>query len=113
MRHRTKYLVIGVAVAAAAAIPTMAFAGGDSDDGAPGEDSREVEAPITGSALDQASAKALAHIGEGRVTGTEVGDEESYYEIEVTLDNGRQVDVQLDESFNVVGTEGEGLGFDD
>ena len=32
------------------------------------------------------------------MTGTEVGDEESYYEIEVTLDDGRQVDVQLDES---------------
>ena len=72
-----------------------------------------MEVPITGSALDQASAKALAHIGEGRVTGTEVGDEESYYEIEVTLDSGRQVDVQLDESFNVVGTEDEGTGFDD
>jgi hypothetical protein len=36
------------------------------------------------------------------VTGTEVGDEESYYEVEVTLDDGRQVDVQLDESFAVV-----------
>ncbi len=33
---------------------------------------------------------------------TEVGDEESYYEVEVTLEDGSAVDVQLDESFNVV-----------
>jgi len=42
------------------------------------------------------------------VTGTEVGDEESYYEVEVTLDGGGQVDVQLDEGFNVVGDEADG-----
>ena len=36
------------------------------------------------------------------MTGSEVDDEESKYEIEVTLDNGDQVDVQLDEGFNVV-----------
>lgn len=41
------------------------------------------------------------------MTGTEVGDEESYYEVEVTLDNGSEVDVQLDESFAVVGSEGD------
>jgi hypothetical protein len=43
----------------------------------------------------------------GVVTGTEVGDEESYYEVEVNTDEGRQVDVQLDRSFNVVGGERE------
>ncbi len=32
-------------------------------------------------------------------------DEESYYEVEVTLESGEQVDVQLDESFQVVGTD--------
>jgi hypothetical protein len=37
------------------------------------------------------------------VTGTEVGDEESHYEVEITLHDGRQVDVQLDESFDLVG----------
>ena len=39
------------------------------------------------------------------MTGTEVGDEESFYEVEVTLADGSQVDVQLDESFDVVGSE--------
>ena len=46
--------------------------------------------------------------GEGRVTETEVGDEESLYEVEVTLDDGSQVDVQLDEDFEVVGSEADG-----
>ncbi|MFN0008205.1 MAG: hypothetical protein ACKVXR_09880 [Planctomycetota bacterium] len=68
-------------------------------------DDDETETPITGDALTRASEAALAHTGGGRVTGTEVGDEESYYEIEVTLDDGRQVDVQLDETFHVVGSE--------
>ena len=51
------------------------------------------------------SAAALAATGGGTVTETEVGDEESYYEVEVRLDNGDQVDVQLDEAFTVVGGE--------
>jgi hypothetical protein len=42
------------------------------------------------------------------VTETEVGDEESLYEVEVTLDDGTQVDVQLDEDFRVVGDERDG-----
>ncbi|MBT8207954.1 MAG: PepSY domain-containing protein [Acidimicrobiia bacterium] len=63
---------------------------------------------ITGDALSIASDKALAVVQEelgqgGSVTDTEVGDEESYYEVEVTLDDGREVDVQLDEDFNFVG----------
>jgi uncharacterized membrane protein YkoI len=61
--------------------------------------------PIGASDLDKASAAALDHTGGGQVTDTEVGDEESYYEVEVTLDDGSQVDVQLDRSFQVVGDE--------
>jgi hypothetical protein len=68
----------------------------EADDAAEGAD-----VPIIGSALDQARAAALAYVGEGKVTDSEVGDEEGYYEIEVTLDNGSQVDVHLDENFNV------------
>jgi len=89
-------LVVGAgAVSGGAAI---AASGGDDD----GTDSA-----ITGSALDNATAAALKHTGGGKVTGTEVGDEESYYEVEVTLDGGRQVDVQLDKSFNVVSSKGD------
>ena len=75
---------------------------------AAGGDDDATQQPITGSALDHAKAAALAHTGEGRVTETEVGDEESYYEVEVTLDNGKQVDVQLNRSFEVVSGENDG-----
>ena len=54
------------------------------------------ETAITGTALEQASKVALAHTKGGRVTDTEVGDEESYYEVEVTLDDGTGDDLQLD-----------------
>jgi uncharacterized membrane protein YkoI len=98
MNKKTKIAVAAGILAGAVAVP--AFAAG-------GDDAGEKDVPITGSDLDKASAAALQHLGQGRVTETEVGDEESYYEVEVTLDDGSQVDVQLDESFNVVGTENE------
>ena len=63
----------------------------------------DAETPITGPELAKASAAALAHTGGGRVTETEVGDEDAYYEVEVTLGDGRQVDVHLDRDFTVVG----------
>jgi hypothetical protein len=78
-----------------------ALAGGDDDAG---------DRPIDGAALEQASDAALAETGGGTVTETEVGDEESLYEVEVTLDNGDQVDVQLDRDFQVVGTKTESGG---
>jgi uncharacterized membrane protein YkoI len=65
-------------------------------------DDDNAEVPITGNALDRASAVALEHTGGGRVTGTEVGDEEGYYEVEITLADGSQVDVHLDEGFQVI-----------
>jgi hypothetical protein len=66
------------------------------------------ERPIPAADLDQAKQAALEETGGGTVTGTEVGDEESKYEVEVTLDNGSQVDVQLNAEFDVVGTESDG-----
>ena len=78
-------------------------AAGEADDD--GSDADETDIAITGPDLERASQVALEHLGEGRVTDTEVGDEDSYYEIEVTLDDGSQVDVQLDEGFNVVSAD--------
>ncbi len=66
-----------------------------------------------GKALDRASAAALAHTGGGEVTETEAGDEEGAYEIEVTRADGSQVDVHLDEGFNVLGSVGDDDGADD
>ncbi len=54
--------------------------------------------------LEKAKSVALEQTNGGRVTGTEVGDEEGYYEIEVTRDDGSQVDVHLDREFNVLST---------
>jgi hypothetical protein len=68
--------------------------------------------PITGDALTKASQAALAFTQGGTVTGTEVGDEESLYEVEVTLGDGSQVDVQLDQNFVVVGSKTDGPGAD-
>ena len=64
---------------------------------------RDDNKPITDSALARASAAALDFTGGGQVTGTEIGDEEGYYEVEVTRADGSQVDVHLDSAFNVVG----------
>jgi hypothetical protein len=99
---RKKLAVIAtVVVTLGAAAAGIAIASADDD---------ATETPITGADLQKASAAALAHTGGGQVTGTEVGDEESYYEVEVTLDGGAQVDVQLDRSFNVVSSDGDSDG---
>ena len=97
MKQRNQVIITAAALSGAVLAGTgvaTANAGGD-----------DTEASIAGDAYDQAVEAALAETGEGRVTDTEVGDEESYYEVEVTLDDGSQVDVQLDEGFAVVGSE--------
>ena len=96
---RKRKLIIGGAAAAAilAGGASAAIAGGSDDDA--------TDTAITGAALAKASDAALAKTGSGKVTETEVNDEESKYEVEVTLPDGSQVDVQLDENFNVVGTK--------
>ena len=100
MRITRKLAVAAGAAAIVAGGAGIATAGAGGGDAAEGPDSA-----ITGDALQKASAAALAEAGGGTVTGTEVDDEESYYEVEVTRDDGSQVDVQLDESFAVVGSK--------
>jgi uncharacterized membrane protein YkoI len=96
MRRQTKAIVAaGAALALATGGVGVAVATG-------GDDS---ERPIGGTALDRVRAAALEHVGGGRVSETEVGDEESLYEVEVTRPDGTQIDVQLDRGFHVVGTE--------
>jgi uncharacterized membrane protein YkoI len=93
MKNRTKALIVGAAVLALAA-------GGAGIAAATGGDDSH---SITGKALDQASAAALRATGGGTVTETEVGDEESYYQVEVSQADGSQEDVQLNRDFKVVG----------
>ena len=93
--------VVGGAVVLSAVVIGTAVATGAADDDA-------TERPIPADVRDRAERAALAETGGGTVTGTEVDDEESKYEVEVTLPDGSQVDVQLDEDFGVVGTESDG-----
>ena len=111
MKRQTRWIVAGALVIGAAvggAGLAVAAASGPAEAPVQSREPDGGETPITGDALDRAKAAALEHTKGGRVTETEVGDEESYYEVEVTLDSGAQVDVQLDQNFKVVGTSSDG-----
>src|SRR5918996_3993629 len=82
-----------IAIAAVAGGAGFAIAGG-------GE-----EQPLAGSDLEQATAAALEHTGGGTVVETEVGDDGAAYGVEIRLDDGRVVEVALDERFRVIGQE--------
>ena len=88
--NRTRWIV-AAALALAVAGGGAAIASGDDD------------APITGSALDRAVTAALEATGGGTVTETEMGDDGAAYSVEVRLDDGTQVEVNLDSDFTVIG----------
>jgi hypothetical protein len=101
---KIKSIGIVTAVGAAAVAIGTGIATAQPDDGE--------GTPITGEALTKASQSALAFTGGGTVTGSEVGDEESYYEVEVTRSDGSQTDVQLNENFVVVSSKTDPPGAD-
>jgi hypothetical protein len=68
-------------------------AGGDDDQ------------PLRGSDREQATQAALEHTGGGTVIETEVGDGGAAYGVEIEKDDGSVVEVELDEDFNVIGSE--------
>ena len=91
MQRRTKWIATaGLAVAMAGGIAAAA-ADGDTDQ------------ELTGSTRDRAVAAALAATGGGTVLETEGGDDGAAYGVEVRLADGRQVEVNLDASFKVIG----------
>ena len=98
-RKRIALIIAGAAVVTAGSIGGAAALTGDDD---------AQDRPVPASELERAERAALAETEGGTVTETEVDDEESKYEVEVTLDDGREIDVQLDEDFQVVGTEEDG-----
>ncbi len=100
-KFKTLLITAGVVAAAAAGGAAIAGATGGGDD----REDRGPDRAITGDALQRASDAALKEAGGGRVTETEAGDEDSYYEVEVTKDDGTEVDVQLDRDFSVAGSE--------
>lgn len=87
-------------IAGVAATAILALGGGGIAYATGGSSSEQA----TGPGIEKAKSVALDHTNGGRVTGTEVGDEEGYYEIEVTRENGNQVDVHLDRDLKVLGT---------
>jgi hypothetical protein len=92
---KVRPLLIAVAVAILLLVgASIAYATGSGADSS---------GQATGSNIEKATSVALDHVN-GRVTGTEVGDEEGTYEVEVTRDDGSQVDVHLDSDFNVLST---------
>ncbi|MCZ2820903.1 hypothetical protein O2V63_11235 [Modestobacter sp. VKM Ac-2977] len=100
MKNSTRWIIGG-----GATVALLAGGGGvalavNADNG---DDRPDVA--LTGDVLEQASEAALAHLDGGQVTDTEVGDEEGQYEVEVTLEDGTEVDVHLDEDFTVLGDE--------
>ena len=68
------------------------------------------DTPLTGSDLENATQAALEHTGGGSVIETEVGDGGAAYGVEVRLDDGRVVEVELDENFDVIGQESDDDG---
>jgi hypothetical protein len=80
--------------------------------------SRDDDRPLEGNARQRAVDAALEHVGEGTVTETEIGDDGAAYGVEIRLEDGREIEVELDENFDVIGTErdddrGEVEGADD
>lgn len=93
MRRRTRWIAAAGLAVAMAGVVAAAATDGDSD--------RE----LPGSTRDRAVAAALAATGGGTVLETEAGDDGAAYGVEVRLADGRQVEVQLDQAFRVVGRE--------
>ena len=99
MNRTTAKIALG---AAAAAVVIGITATGVAGAAAPADDSTDV--PLSGADLTRAGEAALAETGGGEVVDSEVENEEGGYEVEVDLDDGRQMEVQLDENFAVVGS---------
>jgi hypothetical protein len=95
-------------LAAVAAVLVLVGAGVAYATGS-GEDS---SGQAGGANIEKAKSVALDHVN-GRVTGTEVGDEEGYYEVEITKDDGSQVDVHLDKNFNILSSPADHEGHED
>ena len=95
MRKRTKLGIAagGVLALIAAGAGIAVAAGGDDDH------------PLTGSDLAAATQAALEHTGGGTVVETEAGDDGSAYGVEIRLDDGRVVEVNLNADFQIIGSE--------
>jgi len=124
MQRTTKW-VVGAAL-------TVAMVGTGSGFALPTVNAQD-DKPLTGSTLGRAVAAALAETGGGTVTETEAGggtvteteagggtvteteagDDGATYGVEIRLKDGRQVEVNLDANFEVIGREPDDDGLND
>ena len=105
MTRRTRFFAILVALVAIGAGAGIVVANGADEDS-------DTEAPLVGTDLDRATEAALAHTGGGTVIESEAGDDGAAYGIEIRLDDGSVVEVNLDSSFAVIGSEADEDGAD-
>jgi hypothetical protein len=104
MQPKTKWLAgAAVAVALIGGGTGAAIAATSGDD----------EEPLTGSTRDRAVDAAVEQTGGGTVVETEAGDDGAAYSVEIRLDDGRQVEVNLDRDFVVIGHEADDDGPDE
>lgn len=101
---RRLIVIVALVLAVAAISGGIAYAAGVG---------REDEEPLTGATLERATAVALQHTGGGTVTETEAGDDGAAYSVEIRKSDGSQVEVNLDENFNVIGSESDDDGAED
>jgi uncharacterized membrane protein YkoI len=105
MSPRKRWLLaaaLGLGIVAAGVGVGLAQTEGDE---ANETESTDQDQPLTGSDRDRAVQAALEAVGGGTVTEVEVGDDGAAYGVEIRLADGSQVEVQLDSSFTVTGTE--------
>jgi hypothetical protein len=94
-------MAISVLAGSGGALATVAEAAGDDD------------RPISGEARDKCIAAALAEYPGGAVTETEADDDGAAYEVEVRLEDGSQVEVNLNRDCQVIGQEADDDGPND
>jgi len=99
-------------VIAAAVVAMLLALGGAGIAYANGTDSEE---QLTGPEADEAKSAAIAAVGGGTVTEVERddGNGTGAFEVEVTRNDGSQLEVHLDGDYNVVGQEADEDGPND
>jgi hypothetical protein len=91
-----------IAVVGAGFVVAAALAGGGAVAIAAGGDDER----LVGENADRAAAAAIEHVGGGEAIGIELDREGARtYEVEVRTADGREVEVNLDDQFTVLGTE--------
>ena len=110
MKKRTIWISSAAAGAAlvlgGTAVAFAATDGFETDDASGTSESSETSDRLTGADLERATEAALAETGSGEVIEAESEDDRTTaYEVDVRLDSGESVEVELDAKFDVVKVE--------